>query len=135
MKKSHILGIVVIAVAISVIVSTAGDASNYVSFNEAKDIYTVSGTERKIHVVGTLQKNANGEITGVETSPDQMAFKFKMVDENNFVQEVIHTEPMPTDFTKSEQVVVIGSYNGDVFVADKILLKCPSKYQEDEIKV
>ena len=134
MKKSHILGIIVIAVAISVILSTAGDSSNYVSFTEAKAIYT-SGVEKKIHVVGTLQKNQHGDITGVEKSPDQMAFKFQMVDENNFIQEVIHGEPMPTDFTKSEQVVVVGSYNGDVFVADKILLKCPSKYQEDEIKV
>lgn len=134
MKKSHIIGIIVIAVAISVIVSTAGDASNYVSFSEAKAI-SVSNEARKIHVVGTLQKDARGEITGIETSPNKMAFKFMMVDENNFAQEVIHAEPMPTDFTKSEQVVVVGSYNGEVFVADKILLKCPSKYQEDEIKV
>ena len=134
MKKSHILGIVVIAVAISVIVSTAGDASNYVSFDEAKSIYA-SGADRKIHVVGTLKKDPSGEIVGIETSPDQMAFKFMMVDENNFAQQVLYAEPMPTDFTKSEQVVVVGSYNGDLFVADKILLKCPSKYQEEEIKV
>lgn len=133
MKKSHILGIVVIAVAISVIVSTAGDASNYVSFGEAKSLYT-SGAAKKIHVVGTLKKDRSGEIVGIETSPDQMAFKFMMVDENNFEQKVIFAEPMPTDFTKSEQVVVVGAYNGDIFVADKILLKCPSKYQEEEIK-
>jgi len=31
--------------------------------------------------------------------------------------------------------VVVGSYRKDVFVADKILLKCPSKYQEEEIKI
>ncbi len=134
MKKSHILGIVVIAVAISVIVSTAGDASNYVSFNEAKSLYT-SGTAKKIHVVGTLKKTPTGDIVGIETSPDQMAFKFMMVDENNFEQQVLFGEPMPTDFSKSEQVVVVGSYNGDIFVADKILLKCPSKYQEEEIKI
>lgn len=134
MKKSHIIGIVVIAVAISVIVSTAGDASNYVSFNEAKSLYT-SGADKKIHVVGTLKKDQSGEIVGIETSPDQMAFKFMMVDENNFSQKVIFAEPMPTDFIRSEQVVVVGSYNGDLFVADKILLKCPSKYQEEEIKV
>ncbi|MDW3196217.1 MAG: cytochrome c maturation protein CcmE [Cytophagales bacterium] len=133
MKKSHILGIVVIAVAISVIVSTAGDASNYVSFGEAKSL-SDSGADKKIHVVGTLKKDQAGEIVGIETSPDQMAFKFMMVDENNFSQKVIFAEPMPTDFTKSEQVVVVGAYNGDIFVADKILLKCPSKYQEEEIK-
>ncbi|MEQ8807932.1 MAG: cytochrome c maturation protein CcmE, partial [Imperialibacter sp.] len=36
MKKSHIFGIIIIAVAVMVIVSTAGDASTYVSFGEAQ---------------------------------------------------------------------------------------------------
>jgi cytochrome c-type biogenesis protein CcmE len=40
---------------------------------------------------------------------------------------------MPADFTKSEQVVIIGAYQNETFVADKILLKCPSKYQEKEV--
>jgi cytochrome c-type biogenesis protein CcmE len=30
-------------------------------------------------------------------------------------------------------VVVIGGYQNKVFVASKILLKCPSKYQEEKI--
>jgi cytochrome c-type biogenesis protein CcmE len=42
---------------------------------------------------------------------------------------------MPPDLQRSEQVVVIGSFREDVFVADKILLKCPSKYEEEEIKI
>ena len=56
-----------------------------------------------------------------------------MVDENDRKQEVIYHEPMPADFTKSEKVVVIGSYHNDMFVADKILMKCPSKYQETTV--
>jgi cytochrome c-type biogenesis protein CcmE len=31
--------------------------------------------------------------------------------------------------------VIIGSIQDKRFVADKILMKCPSKYQENEIKV
>jgi cytochrome c-type biogenesis protein CcmE len=42
---------------------------------------------------------------------------------------------MPPDFTKSEKVVVVGNYSGDVFHASKILLKCPSKYQEKKVNV
>jgi cytochrome c-type biogenesis protein CcmE len=30
-------------------------------------------------------------------------------------------------------VVVIGSYKGEKFLASKILLKCPSKYQEEKL--
>ena len=38
MKKTHIIGIVIIALAIGIIMATAGDASVYVSFKEAKEL-------------------------------------------------------------------------------------------------
>ncbi|WP_258102702.1 cytochrome c maturation protein CcmE [Marinoscillum sp. MHG1-6] len=134
MKKTHIIGILVIAVAIIVIISTAGDASAYVTFKEAKEMYD-HGNKNKIHVVGTLKKAENGDILGIQTSPDMLSFKFTMLDENNFEQEVFHPNPMPTDFLRSEQVVVVGSYENGKFIADKILLKCPSKYQEEGVNV
>jgi cytochrome c-type biogenesis protein CcmE len=31
-------------------------------------------------------------------------------------------------------VVITGAMRNDIFVADKILLKCPSKYVETEVK-
>ncbi|MDX5437475.1 MAG: cytochrome c maturation protein CcmE, partial [Pontibacter sp.] len=34
----------------------------------------------------------------------------------------------------SEQVVITGNMQNNVFVADKILLKCPSKYVEKEVQ-
>ena len=134
MKKSHVLGIVVIAIAAMVIVSTAGDASTYVSFKEAQEM-AEDGSSKMIHVVGALKKNEAGHPVGIQTSPDMLSFSFLMVDQNNAEQEVIYNEPMPMDFLRSEQVVVVGSYKKDKFVADKILMKCPSKYQEEEIKV
>jgi cytochrome c-type biogenesis protein CcmE len=134
MKKSHIFGIVIIAAAIAVIVSTAGDTSSYVTFSEAKAL-AVKGSEAKIHVVGTLKKNAQNQIVGIERSPDLLSFKFIMIDENNEEQLVLYAQPIPQDFEKSEQVVVVGSYHNDTFIAEKILLKCPSKYQENELKV
>lgn len=134
MKKSHIIGIIAIAVAIGVIMSTAGDASSYVTFDVAKNM-SQQGNTGKIHVVGTLKKNEENRIIGIEESPDKLSFKFLMVDENNQEQWVLHPNPIPQDFDKSEQVVVVGNYYNEAFVADKILLKCPSKYQENEIKV
>jgi cytochrome c-type biogenesis protein CcmE len=35
---------------------------------------------------------------------------------------------------RSEKVVVIGHYTPDFFLAEKILLKCPSKYQDNSLK-
>tara|TARA_Y100001972_G_C7655715_1_gene330224 strand:+ start:1291 stop:1695 length:405 start_codon:yes stop_codon:yes gene_type:complete len=134
MKKTHIIGLVVIAVALMIIISTAGDASTYVSFNEAQEM-AEKGNNNKIHVVGKLKKDHDGNVVNVETSPDNRSFRFALIDENNNEQMVYHPNPMPTDFLRSEQVVVVGAYNDDRFVADKILLKCPSKYQEEGVNL
>ena len=132
MKKSYIFGIIIIAAAIMMIVSTAGDASSYVSFQDAHDM-AVNGNNTKIHVVGELKKDQEGNILGLEPSSDKLSFQFVMVDENGMEQQVFYNEPMPADFIRSEQVVVIGSFQNETFVADKILMKCPSKYQEETV--
>ena len=134
MKKSHIFGILIIGVAIAIIISTSGDASSYVSFNEAQSM-AENGNDKLIHVVGTLKKDPQGEVVGLKTYENKMSFSFIMVDNNNREQEVFYKEPMPADFFMSEQVVVVGSYHDEVFVADEILLKCPSKYEETEVTI
>ena len=116
MKKSHIFLLIVIAVAIGIIVSTADDASTYVGFSEAWAMST-SGNNKEIHVVGQLKKDPNGHIIGIRQGDDRVSFSFIMVDDEGKEQEVNYSQPMPPDFTRSEKVVVIGSYKGDVFNA------------------
>ncbi len=132
MKKSYLLAIAVIAVAIVIIISTAGDASTYVNFDEAYQLAS-TGSSTQVHVVGQLPKDAAGHPTGIEKSEDNLSFSFILVDDNNKEQKVFYNEPMPPDFIRSEKVVVIGNYQNDTFVAKKILLKCPSKYQEQKL--
>lgn len=123
-----------IAAAVAIIVTTAGDASTYVGFDDAYKMAN-AGSKKDIHVVGQLKKNASGEVIGIEEGADKVSFSFVMIDDQGKEQLVTYNEPMPADFTKSEKVVVIGSYNGDAFHASKILLKCPSKYQEQNVNV
>ncbi len=134
MKKSHIIGIVVIAIAVFVIISTAGDASTYVNFEEAKAL-SESGSDKKVHVVGQLKKDADGEIIGVEPGEDKLTVTFLMEDNNKETNKVFYNKPMPPDLKQSEQVVVVGHYKGDIFYAKSILLKCPSKYEEESLQV
>ena len=134
MKKSHIIGIVVIAIAVFVIISTAGDASTYVTFDEAKSLFE-SGNNKKVHVVGQLKTDGSGEIVGVQPSEDKLSVTFLMVDNNQETYKVFYNQPMPPDLKQSEQVVVIGQYKNDIFYANQILLKCPSKYEEESLQV
>ena len=53
---------------------------------------------------------------------------------NHQEKTVIYTSPKPQDFERSEQIVIIGNIQNDIFRADKILMKCPSKYEDKELK-
>lgn len=134
MKTGHIIGLGIIAIAIVIIMTSIGDASSYESFTTAKEMKQ-NGDDKAIHVVGQLKKDGSGEVTGLNIREDKVSFTFMLVDNEGVEQEVFYNEPVPADFTRSESVVVIGSYkNDEIFIADKILMKCPSKYQETEVQ-
>ncbi len=134
MKNSSAIFIVFISVVVIIIISTFGDASTYVSFNKAKDMYEL-GSMSKFHVVGKLNKDQNNRILGLNNGENMLSFTFEMIDEEGKKESVFYGEPMPPDFLLSEQVVVIGGYENNKFVANEILLKCPSKYTEEDIKI
>lgn len=134
MKNTSAISIVFISIIVIIIISTFGDASTYVTFSKAKDVYE-SGSLTKFHVVGKLNKDEENNIQGLMKSDDKMSFTFQMIDEDGIKERVFYGEPMPPDFLLSEQVVVIGGYENNTFVADDILLKCPSKYTEENIKI
>ena len=134
MKRGHLFGLGIIAIAIVIIMTSIGDASSYESFTTAKEMKQ-DGEDKAIHVVGQLKKDTSGEVTGLNVREDKVSFTFMLVDNEGVEQEVFYNEPVPADFTRSESVVVIGSYkNEEIFIADKILMKCPSKYQETEVQ-
>jgi cytochrome c-type biogenesis protein CcmE len=124
MKKSHILGIIVIALAIGAIISTVADAATYADFSVA-----IQNPGKQFQVVGELNKEKD-----IIYSPKENAneFSFHMVDKNGNEQKVIFNRAKPQDFERSEQVVITGSLEGENFLAEKILMKCPSKYQDGE---
>ena len=122
MKNTSAISIVFISIIVIIIISTFGDASTYVTFSKAKDVYE-SGSLTKFHVVGKLNKDEDNNIQGLMKSDDKMSFTFQMIDEDGMKEKVFYGEPMPPDFLLSEQVVVIGGYENNTFVADDILLK------------
>lgn len=126
MKRSSIIGMVVIAIAIGVIMSTYADSSTYGTFSDAVE------SQKELHVVGVLQKEKelvyNPEV-------DANHFSFYMIDNEGKECKVVFAGAKPQDFERSEQIVLTGKMVGDSFQANKILMKCPSKYTEDEVEV
>lgn len=125
MKKSHIIGIVIIALAIGAIITTFADSSRYASFSEAKE------SSSDIHVVGQLVKGKELVYNPVK---DPNYFSFYMKDNEGKECKVIFAGAKPQDFERSEQIVLTGKMSGDEFYADKILMKCPSKYTNEQVE-
>ena len=105
MKRSHIIALGAIAVAVMVIISTVGDASTYVSFTEAKSL-AEDGVNKPIHVVGELKKSNSGDIVGMRYEPsiDPNHFEFWMIDSLQNESLVVYNQPKPQDLDKSEKV-------------------------------
>ena len=134
MKNLFPIYLIFLSITIIIVISTFADASTYVSFSDAKSLYSV-GKKSPIHVVGRLIKNEKNQVIGIKKSDDNLSFSFDMIDEEGTIENVFYGEPMPPDFILSDQVVVIGSYNDKRFIAKEILLKCPSKYTEDQVNI
>lgn len=120
MKKSHLIAIIIIAVAVGVIISTLSDSSTYASFKTAMDNPTTT-----FHVVGKLSKE-KPQVYDPAKDADQ--FSFYLMDNEGTERQVILNKAKPQDFDKSEQIVVVGKMNNEQFVASDVLMKCPSKY-------
>lgn len=135
MKKTHIFIIAIIAVAAGIILSTTADASVYVLFGEARQ-RAAEGNATKVHVVGRLPRDTQNHPVGLQYDPmvDPNYFAFTLVDSTHVSQRVVYNNPKPQDFETSEQVVITGAMHNGVFMADNILLKCPSKYVKKELK-
>lgn len=125
MKKIYIINILVILVGIFLLFSASKDMSTYGTFGVAE-----SGKRMKI--AGELSKDKemiyNPEV-------DANAFSFFMVDADGKQAKVHLNKPKPQDFERSEQVVVTGSMKDGIFEADELLMKCPSKYKDEEINL
>jgi cytochrome c-type biogenesis protein CcmE len=126
MKKSAIFGIVTIAIAIAVIISTYSSTSTYGSFNDART------ADAELHVVGHLNKTKQ---LYYDATKDANYFSFYMKDNKGEECKVVFNGTKPQDFERSEQIVLTGSMKGNEFHASKILMKCPSKYTDDKLNV
>jgi len=126
MRKSSIILIVIIAIAIAMIVVIYTDSSTYSTFTEAKEKQT------ELYVVGVLNKEKALHYDPVQ---DANHFSFYMYDNDSTECQVVFRGSKPQDIERSEQIVLTGRMDGDVFHASKILMKCPSKYNEDEVEV
>lgn len=123
MKKTHIIALVFIAVAIAVLISFMGDVTTYDTIDVARQ-----KPGKAVTLVAKLDKTQPLEYDAVK-NPNYLTFTALDTLGNSI--KVIYHNSKPTDMEKSERLVLKGSVVGDHFECKDILLKCPSKYKDE----
>lgn len=124
MKKIHIVGLVLVALAIAALISLMGDMSTYDSIESAKN------KEGKfVHIIAKV--DTTQPIT-YDPIKDPNYLSFTAVDSLGSSAMVVYKNAKPTDFEKSSRVVMKGSMQNGTFQCKEIVLKCPSKYKDEK---
>jgi len=126
MKKSAIIGLITIAICIGFLVSLNADTDTYSNFTEA------ATSQKEEHVMGYWEKSKGMHY---DAAKDPNHFSFFMKDENGLVKEVVLNGTKPQDFERAEKIVLIGKMDQNKFYASRILMKCPSKYNNDLVEI
>lgn len=120
MKPKTIIGLVLLVGFTSLLLLNFGQqVGGYMNFEQAAD------TGARAHVVGQW-------VADLETRYDaeRNVFSFYMRDDAGVVRQVHYPHPKPPNFEDAEKLVVEGKTMEETFVADHILVKCPSKYND-----
>jgi cytochrome c-type biogenesis protein CcmE len=122
MKKAYLVGAGLLLVFLVLGLTTFSKTMTpYVTFQEAQ------ASSRTVQVMGGLEKGTSRYDTASKT------LHFKLVDpKTNEVLPVSYKDVKPANFEDAVSIVAIGRYQGDAFQAEKLLVKCPSKYQGQE---
>ena len=124
MKPIHIVAFLLMSCGIGALTMQAKDVATYGNFSVAQQ------TGEKVKVAGKLCKNKPMVYNPVVNAN---LFQFSLQDANGKEMQVQLMKPKPQDFELSEQVVVTGEVKNNTFVASDILMKCPSKYKDEEL--
>lgn len=129
MKKNHrytLLGIVLLLAFAGFSLSSFKETlTPYVSYKQAQE------ADRVVQVAGALQK---GSSKYVDTE-DFLYFTLQEPKTNETLR-VRYKGLKPANFEDAISIVAIGQYDESAkeFEANKLLVKCPSKYQGAEVK-
>ncbi len=122
MKNKWIIGVIIIIIFGGFAFYTfSSSLSPYVTLAEAAE------SSRQVQVIGNIVRDHE-----VQFDAEAGVLQFYLVDEEGTVASVHYKGPRPDNLEESENIVVVGQYIDGNFQAEKLLVKCPSKYEQAE---
>ena len=124
MKKSHIVVLIGIAIAIGALIMLSVDFSTYDTILSAKN-----KQGKFVHLIARLDRSVPLEYDPAK-NPNYLSFN--IIDSLGGKAKVVYLNTKPPELEQSERIVLKGKMQGDIFQCSDILLKCPSKYKDDK---
>ena len=124
MKRSHIVILIAIAIAIGALIMLSVDFSTYDTVESARH-----KQGKFVHLIARLDKSVPMDYDPAN-NPNYLSFVAK--DSLGASTKVVYHNTKPAELEHSERIVLKGKMQGDVFECSDILLKCPSKYKDDK---
>ena len=121
MKPKLVLGLLLVIASIGFgVTAFKNSLTPYISFAEARR----SGASSQVN--GTL-----ADPGAVRYDVDRSELSFALRDAHGETMPVVYHGVKPANFEQATSVVAIGTFTEGRFVADQLLVKCPSKYQAE----
>jgi cytochrome c-type biogenesis protein CcmE len=123
MKKGYVVaGALAVAFVLLGVTSFTKTLTPYLSFDEARKARGV------VQVMGGLDKTSDR----YDTTTQHLSFD--LVDDRGGRMRVTYGGIKPANFKDAISIVAIGRYRDGRIEAEKLLVKCPSKYQGAEVE-
>ncbi len=125
MKNKYLFGGVIIVVFLGLM----GYLLTQSNIKYEDNFQTVMSVDKTVKATGSWDKAKNYDI-----DKQKRTFSFFLVDQHGNEMKVVYDGTIPNNFESAQSVVVTGRYVDGYFHAKEILTKCPSKYQNSQIK-
>jgi len=128
-KTKFVVGGVIIALAVVYLIYT-GIQSASAYFLTVDELYAkgVAMQNRTVRVSGAVDADT------INFDNRNLIVTFDVTSDTGERMPVIFHGPKPDQMREGAEAILEGKYDGEIFTAQSLLLKCPSRYQEGEIE-
>lgn len=128
-KNKFIVGGVVIALAIGYLIVT-GIQSTAAYFLTIDELYAKGAAieNRTVRVSGKVDEST------IDFNNRDLILAFDVTSDSGERMPVIFNGPKPDQMRQGAEAILEGTYDGQTFTAQTLLLKCPSRYEENTIE-
>ncbi len=124
-KTKFIIGGLVIVLAVVYLIYT-GVQSSAAYFLTVDELYAQQSvmTGKQVRVSGMV------DAATIDYNNKDLTLKFDVIGENGTNLPVVFIGPKPDQMREGAQAIVEGTFDGNIFTAKTLLLKCPSRYDD-----